>query len=419
MAEYTGVSIVDYLKSVGQPSDYASRSVLASQKGIQSYKGTAEQNLQLLSILRGGEVPTPAPSSEDQVTPYLNDYQQSLLKVSQAPEVRVSTPEEVRAQLAPSVPSPEPLKRVEEFEKMRTELGVADLEKSLTDLKAEQDELYAQLRIEKATEEGKPVALGVISGRISEHERQYLERADYLGRQVSRITDELNTKYNLVNTYMNLMGLDYQDAVSRYDKEFQQNLQIYDIIAGERKEARSAYEYDQTAARSNLQIYMNAIASGNMTYDSMSVDQKLMVSKLEVQSGLPIGTIAKMGISAQDKILAFSDDKTQAWVIGDDGKMKVIQTGLRAEVGATTDAKATRERFIQDANLTTKMNFPDLVEKYANTTMSLDQIYEAYINSEMGKKYGSPKEDPRVIQMVYAVARGEITEEEARDELGY
>lgn len=57
---YTGPSIVDYLNSTGQASDFKSRSVLAQQKGIQNYSGTAEQNTQLLGILR---TPTPAPTT--------------------------------------------------------------------------------------------------------------------------------------------------------------------------------------------------------------------------------------------------------------------------------------------------------------------------------------------------------------------
>lgn len=57
MATYQGTSIVDYLKSVGQPSDFTSRSQLATQKGIQNYTGTAEQNVQLLNLLRTPQVP--------------------------------------------------------------------------------------------------------------------------------------------------------------------------------------------------------------------------------------------------------------------------------------------------------------------------------------------------------------------------
>ncbi|ROL55632.1 DUF3597 family protein, partial [Bacteroidetes/Chlorobi group bacterium Naka2016] len=58
-------SIVDYLKSIGQPSDFASRTQLASQVGIKDYRGTAEQNIQLLRTLQGGEIqPTTHPTTQ-------------------------------------------------------------------------------------------------------------------------------------------------------------------------------------------------------------------------------------------------------------------------------------------------------------------------------------------------------------------
>lgn len=71
-ATYTGVSIVNYLASVGQPSDYASRAKLAQQQGITNYTGTAAQNTQLLNTLRSQQqyAPTSAPKlSTDVVTP--------------------------------------------------------------------------------------------------------------------------------------------------------------------------------------------------------------------------------------------------------------------------------------------------------------------------------------------------------------
>lgn len=57
-------SIVDYLGSVGQASDFNSRKNLAGQYGIQGYTGTAQQNTQLLGALRGAPV-TP----QEQITP--------------------------------------------------------------------------------------------------------------------------------------------------------------------------------------------------------------------------------------------------------------------------------------------------------------------------------------------------------------
>ena len=48
------VSVVDYLASTGKPSDFASRATLAKNAGIANYTGTADQNTQLLNILKSG-----------------------------------------------------------------------------------------------------------------------------------------------------------------------------------------------------------------------------------------------------------------------------------------------------------------------------------------------------------------------------
>ncbi len=48
---YTGTSIVDFLNSTGQASDYSSRATLAKKYGISNYTGSADQNTQLLNIL--------------------------------------------------------------------------------------------------------------------------------------------------------------------------------------------------------------------------------------------------------------------------------------------------------------------------------------------------------------------------------
>ena len=60
--QYSGVSIVDYLNqnpSAGR-SDYASRKQLAEQLGIKGYRGTAQQNLQMLAMLQGKPYKAPA-----------------------------------------------------------------------------------------------------------------------------------------------------------------------------------------------------------------------------------------------------------------------------------------------------------------------------------------------------------------------
>ena len=53
---YTGVSIVDGLKSIGADSSYAHREKIAVANGIKNYTGTAEQNTRMLSLLKAGKL---------------------------------------------------------------------------------------------------------------------------------------------------------------------------------------------------------------------------------------------------------------------------------------------------------------------------------------------------------------------------
>lgn len=284
-------------------------------------------------------------SNSSSINKALNSYGTDLYNAAQAPQTRVQTPEEVKAQLQPSTGLPPLLNRTDEFAKLRTEFGVADLEKSLTNIKDQIEAEFNNIRAQRGIEEGKPVAMNVIQGRISEEERVASQRIDNLGRQQSRITDELNTKYNVINQFMQFQGLDYNDAVQRYQDEFNMNLKVYDIIEGQKKTARSEFEYDQTAAKANLQIYANAITQGNMSYNQMSPDQKLMISKLEVQSGLPIGFIGSLNMSAKDRLISVNDKTGEALMVGENGQFNVVKTGMTPSgTGGTNSVSSTQKR---------------------------------------------------------------------------
>lgn len=73
-------SIVDYLNSVGQKSDYASRAQLAASKGISGYTGSAQQNTQLLNMLRGS---APAPQPQQQQQPQQQSQPQPVSQPAQ------------------------------------------------------------------------------------------------------------------------------------------------------------------------------------------------------------------------------------------------------------------------------------------------------------------------------------------------
>ena len=73
---YTGNSIVSYLNSIKQPTSFSARAELAKDKGISNYRGTAEQNLRLLNMLRSeGNAQAVKPSTKPNPAPKLTARQ--------------------------------------------------------------------------------------------------------------------------------------------------------------------------------------------------------------------------------------------------------------------------------------------------------------------------------------------------------
>jgi len=461
----TPTNLAQYYSSKGQglPS-VQQRAPLYEQYGLGSastYSGTAQQNTQLLGKLLGGGVTsapaqsaptTPSFQNTQQVSTYLNSFQSALAAPSGRmpsktdinpttgkqyavnpstgvwddtywaevvePGLKqqgfgdgVSTPsvEELRTQLLPKGEAPAPFSRVQEFETRREQMGVTDLETRLNDLKAQEDEAHAQLRVNVAGERGKPVAMGVIESRISEQTRMAQENLDFIGRQKSRVIDELNTANNVISLYVQLGGQDYEDAVNRYNDEFTKNLQVYDLWRGLRRDELDERQRQRDNARANLQIYATALMEGNLDYGSLGADQKLMLNRLEVQSGLPIGFTSNLHMSAKDRLLTVNEKTGEALVVGENGQMKVIQTGLRPTPKEATGAEKSEARFFSDAKSIQSVKvgkeeigiFPQLVQRYAGD-MSLSQIYAAYGQSDAGKAFGKPVEDPKDIADIYA-----------------
>ena len=86
---YTGSSIVDYLKSVGQDSSYSARKKLAEQNGITNYSGTGDQNHQLLSILRGNTSNTSNTNTTNTTTSNTNTTTTNMKKNTNLSNVKV------------------------------------------------------------------------------------------------------------------------------------------------------------------------------------------------------------------------------------------------------------------------------------------------------------------------------------------
>jgi len=330
--EYAKVSdYIKVLKSQAGEGDYGDKELASAytnlSRGVTKAGGWTEKNAENIYKYTGkyptftqdaqGNPIRPAGESGD-LSSYLNGYQDTVFGASSNPEVR----DNIINQIEPEGGIPEPVDWSEMYDEMRENAGVTELENMLNDLTAQREEEMAITEERVLDAEGKPVPMGVISGRITEIDRQQTRRIDAINRQINTITNQLNTAYNVIQTYMQFERMEYQDAVDRYNTEFNRNLQIYKLIDEEMDEQLAN-------ARANLQTYQNLIVSGNMSWDDLDNNQKSFIHRLEVQAGLPVGFVSSLGMSFKDRLLGTSADGTQAWMLDENGNMQVVSTGLK------------------------------------------------------------------------------------------
>lgn len=305
----TKTSVVDYLKSTGKDSSYSARSALAKEYGITDYKGTGDQNTALLKALSSSG--TPATSSEnnkstivketssitnkDDAYSFINGSQdKDFSNASKTDEPKTKTNYEdlmstFKETIVGDTEKPESINFLDTYNKYRDTYGVSDLETSLNTLKEKKQQIQDSVDALNYDEEGKPVAMNVITGRQTEEQRQAQKEINAINREIENTSNQLTTKYNVINSLMTYTKLDYDTAVEDYNSKFSQNLQLFNTVKGIVDDEKSDAEKAEDSARSNLQIIYNGISNGAVDTSTISADMKATITKLELQSGLPTG----------------------------------------------------------------------------------------------------------------------------------
>lgn len=175
---------------------------------------------------------------------------------------------------------------------LRKQYGVDPLEGQVADIdKQIQDIQAAQLTLQHG-EENKTVAMGVIGNRVSEEERQTNERIDALNRQKGYLVQQLQNKYTVVNSLMQAANTDYQNAKDLYDTKFNQAVQATNLMLNIDQSQKSDVEKARDDARANVTIVTNAMKDGTLDWQSLDPKTKAQYTQLEIQAGLPTGTIS-------------------------------------------------------------------------------------------------------------------------------
>lgn len=198
----------------------------------------------------------------------------------------------------------------EQLAKKRTELGVDPLEKNLNDIDAQIAKLDADNTALQQTDENRVESLSQINRRKSADQINYEKNKNDLTLQRNSIANELNTKYSVINTFMQYTQQDYQNAAANYDTKYKQAIDMINLTKGVIDEQKSDLEKSQDTAKANLQLMSEALAGKD--YTKLDPATKANITKLESQAGLPAGFMQYV-IQASDKpVVSMGSEYTDA-----------------------------------------------------------------------------------------------------------
>lgn len=292
---------------------------------------------------------TPSYLSSRNIQNYTNSLQNGVYSnYSGAGIPGVQSTSDILNELKTMLPTnaPEAPNLVDTYKTLTSDSGITDLENQLNDLKAQREEVLGQLDVNKTAEKSKPVAQNVIEGRISEEEATAQQRVDFLTRQINSVSNELTSKYNTIEKIMQYTQTDYTNAKDTYDTQFSQAMDLITQARGIQQDQISVQQKAIDNARANLQIYVNAITSGNLDLSSASPDVIASINSMELQAGLPIGFMQSLGMSAKDQILHINDSTGEVLMTDGSGGFKVVQ----AMTGTSNSASSYRSLILTAAS---------------------------------------------------------------------
>ncbi len=242
-------------------------------------------------------------NSPEALTKYLNEYQSNLASLGSYDPLGGTTVDKfMEDKLGMGTSMPEAPKYLDMFKDLRDEYNLGSLESSMNEYKDLIRKEELMLQQQRNYLRSQPVRMGVIEGRTDKATRDRQEQISWYSSELQRTGDMVTSAYNMINLTMQFTQMDYEAARDQYQTEFNNRLGIYQTLAQEARDQRDfAYKVfsdNRAIASTNLSMYADMIAKGNLSWESMDSGQKAEIAKMETMVGLPVGFLSKIQLPA-------------------------------------------------------------------------------------------------------------------------
>lgn len=274
----------------------------------------------------------------------------------------------------PGITTPETINLPEMYKGLYESAGISKLEEEYSTKEKEFIEAKAKINDNPFLSEATRV------GRIAKLETLFTERTANLLNQIATKKADVETQLNLQTQQFNIESTAAQNALNQFNTLL--GMGALDNVSGE------------TIAN----LTRSTGISSDLIYSAIAANKKKNVNTQVITSTSESGEVWAVVINSDTGEIV---SKKSLGIIGN------IQTG--GEVSATKNVEAqfaAEAQTIQGQSIegTWWGQFPQLVVKYA-PYMTLEKIYSLYLQSELGKLYGSPTENPKEIKELYDYAK--------------
>jgi LysM repeat protein len=298
-------------------------------------------------------------------------------------------------------------------DKLETEMGNVD--KQIADLLA----LYDTAIVQEGQRLGSAATIRKRQDALSKERQIELNR---LIGQKNVLVNQLNVKYGMIDTFMKMAQQTYQDARGNYEFEYNKSIQLQQLTA-------QTQDRETDNARASMNSIVNMMSNAGMTWNELDTNMQYSLYQMEMQAGLPMGTMQVfMQNKPQAKLMATKDGYDEqgnaitTFIYEDKNGMPGITYALKTGgVGKTTTTE-TKEAQQQNeiarvGNELTNQGQRDYVSSgYYNAVKAGSSLS----STEFDKRFSYlMKEESFITKNVITEQYGTKVIEEKAKELGY
>jgi len=235
------------------------------------------------------------------------------------------------AKLLNSAPAPQAPDLVALYAQMRATYGVDAAQAALDAAQKEINDLDAAFMAGNHQTGNELAPMQIIRGEKQLLNEQYQEKRFIAANLLTAAQNNVRNKQDMVSFMMDLTDKNYDNAKAAYDTAFTQNMQVQEFLYSAKKDERDyarlisndaadrAYQQQtmqmeidkqqRSDAQANLTTLTNMIVDSGKSWKDVDASMKAKINQLEIQAGLPAGTIGAFYASKPAaKLLAQVED---------------------------------------------------------------------------------------------------------------